>query len=99
MIRQGDTDIAEHVEQCGREIREHMYMAVEGEDGVVHWEDNFITEESVRKCLTKRKTKKASGPDGIKPEFFKVFTENSTLLKILLKILNYTLYTQDVPEG
>ena len=94
-----NVNIPEHLEACGSNIREHIQMALEVGDGESYLEDEIITEERVKKCLMKLKNKKAAGPDGIKPELFKIFLENEVLLTALVDILQHTLDTGDLPEG
>ena len=62
-----------HAETCARELREHLDMGLKVNEGIGFMHENIINKENVTKCLKKMKIKKAPGPDGIKPEFIKVF--------------------------
>ena len=66
------------VELCSKEIREHLEMALQISETKSSIEDEIINEERVKQCLKKMKIKKAAGPDGIKPEFYKTFLESDT---------------------
>ena len=82
---QDNLNIPNHVDNCSRDTREHTDVAVRLEERTVFLEKNLITKERVKKSLIKLKTKKARGPDGIKPEFYKVFLNNDILLKTLVE--------------
>ena len=61
-------------------------------------EDEIINEERVKQCLRKMKIKKAAGPDGIKPEFYKTL-ESDALIKTLVEALQNIIQMGIIPDG
>lgn len=82
-----------------REIREHLDMAMTMNSTVRHIEDEIINIDRVRSYLKKMKGRRASGPDDIKPEFYKAFLESDTLMQLLVKLLKELITTGSIPEG
>lgn len=95
--REDDQDLL-HARTSARELREHLDMGFEVREEIGFLQENIVDKEKLIKCLKKIKSKKAPGPDGIKPEFIKIFLESEILLESMLRVLKQAIQTAEVPD-
>ena len=79
-------------------LREHMDMAVTIEKEVMPMKTQLISEKEIKLVLQKLKNKKAPGPDGCKPEFYKTLISKNESIKAITRCLNNVLETGTIPK-
>ncbi|XP_064102661.1 chromosome partition protein Smc-like [Macrobrachium nipponense] len=80
-------------------LREHMDPMMECKRKIIPMQEPLITKEKVIACLSKLKAKKAAGPDGIKPEFYKALMKSKTCIEVLVRCYNKELEIKEKPES
>ena len=61
--------------ECAKGIREHLDMATKVEKKLMYMKYPEVTELGVKMNLKRLKKGKAAGPDGMKPEFYRLTTQ------------------------
>jgi len=95
----GEEGRIEHISACSLMHREHYEMAFRMRTGISNIQEEIISEDRVMKCLRKMKNKKAAGPDGIRPELYKVLGENKQLRDDIIRCLSEVVETGNIPKG
>ncbi|XP_064085418.1 uncharacterized protein LOC135200744 [Macrobrachium nipponense] len=80
-------------------LREHVDLLMEGKRKIIPKQEPLITEGKVLACLSKLKAKKATGPDGIKPELYKVLMKRKACIEVLVRCYNKELEIKGKPES
>ena len=73
---------------CERGIREHLDAALNIEKGTKYMTYPQATEEQVKKNINKMKSGKAAGPDGLKPELYKVLKDSPSFITVMTNSIN-----------
>lgn len=76
-----------------------MEMARMIEGGFFSLEEDSVNEEKLKKCLNKRKNKKAGGTYRIKAELYKEFTKSTLLMEVSVESFKKILELRNIPEG
>lgn len=80
-------------------LREHMDAAGEVETTCKRMSHKRITIQEITDILKSLKGGRAAGPDQLKPEFFKVFTQSRKCLEALTESLNKILESGEIPDN
>ena len=83
------------------ELREHQDMAapIMNNNRIRNMKEIEINEEKITKRLKKLKEKKAAGPDGLKPEIYKVLANKKKSVNILSKCMQNEVKRKEKPNS
>ena len=82
-----------------QEIAEHMDMAFRVENKCRSMRKREITDEEIRKSIEELKNGKASGPDKLKPEFFKALGKSEIYINKMKESMNKVLEEGNIPDS
>ena len=82
-----------------KELREHMDMASKIVSKIEPMKKMRFEKDKLKRTLKRLKNKKAAGPSGLKPEFFKALADNDKCVEILVKCFDNELKRREKPKS
>ena len=93
------SDFGHHFDGFPETIREPLDMVCKISSKIKPMKKVKFDTNKLKKTLKRIKNKKAAGPSGLKPEFYKVLADSEVCVDIMAKCYDKELYTREKPKS